>query len=131
MPTAGMEDQEIIQEFLIESRTAAVYYAGAWRGALLLECAAGQGADWAARLMHLAPPLSMDDVRDGVGEVANVIAGNLKALLPPGAGLSIPSVVQGADYSVRICGGNQFERVTFAAPGGLFRITLVEVVEAQ
>jgi chemotaxis protein CheX len=110
------------------SLTAAVYYAGTWRGVLLLECSPEQGADWAARYMQLAPPLSIDDVRDGVGEVANVIAGNLKALLPSGVGLSIPSVVQGSDYSVRICGGNLVEHMSFASSGGAFRITLVEVV---
>jgi hypothetical protein len=58
-----------------------------------------------------------------------MMAGNLKPLLPPGVGVSIPSVVQGSDYSLRICGGNLFETVQFADALGTFRITLVEVVE--
>jgi len=42
--------------------------------------------------------------------------------------LSIPSVVEGRDYSLRICGGgNLFERLDFADETGPFRITLVEV----
>ena len=108
--------------------TAAVYYAGEWRGALLLECSEEQAAAWAAHLLPLPPPLEMDDVRDGIGELANMIAGNLKAQLPRGVGLSVPSVMLGSNYSVRICGGNLAERVVFACPGGLFRITLVEVI---
>lgn len=108
--------------------TAAVYYAGSWRGALLVECSIEQGLDWATRLMPLDPPPSTDDVRDALGELTNVIAGNLKSILPRGVGLSIPSVVQGADYSVRICGGNLYERVTLAAGRGMLRITLVQVV---
>ncbi len=34
----------------------AVYYAGAWKGALLLECSAEQAMPWGARLMSLEPP---------------------------------------------------------------------------
>jgi chemotaxis protein CheX len=111
------------------SLTAAVYYAGNWRGALLVECSMDQGAEWALRLMPLEPPLAPDDVWDALGELANVIAGNLKSILPRGVGLSIPSVVQGSDYSVRICGGNLFERLTFTGSDTKpFQITFVEVL---
>ncbi len=109
--------------------TAAVYYAGSWRGALLVECSTEQAMHWAAVLMSLEPPLSVDDARDGLGELTNVVAGNLKPILPPGIGLSIPSVVQGSDYRLRICGGNLFERLEFEDESGRFRVTLVEVVQ--
>ncbi|MDR3699797.1 MAG: chemotaxis protein CheX [Candidatus Sulfopaludibacter sp.] len=109
--------------------TAAIYYAGAWQGALLLECSAEQAIDWTSRLMSLDPPVSLDDARDGLGELTNVIAGNLKPVLPPGIGISMPSVVQGSDYRLRVCGGNLFERLEFADHTGRFRVTLVEVVE--
>ncbi len=108
--------------------TAAIYYAGAWQGALLLECSAEQAMDWASRLMSLDPPVSLDDARDGLGELTNVIAGNLKPVLPPGIGISMPSVVQGSDYRLRICGGNLFERLEFEDHLGRFRVTLVEVI---
>lgn len=113
------------------SFTAAVYYAGAWKGALLLECSPQQVMDWGARLMSLAPPVSLEDARDGLGELTNVIAGNLKALLPPGVGISLPSVVQGSDYSLRICGGNLTESLCFEDPTGPFRITLVELIASK
>jgi len=107
--------------------TAAVYYAGAWKGAVLVECTAEQAGNWAARLMSLTPPIEPNDAHDALGELTNVIAGNLKPLLPPGVGVSIPSVVQGTDYSLRILGGNCFESVYFEDDGGPFRVTLVEV----
>ena len=110
--------------------TAAVHYAGSWQGAPLLECSAGQAERWAERLMSLVPPVALDDARDSLGEIVNVLAGNLKPLLPGGVGLSIPSVVQGSDYSFRICGGNLCEKLCFADDSGPFRITLV-VTEAQ
>jgi CheY-specific phosphatase CheX len=108
--------------------TGAVYYAGTWKGALLVECACEQAMDWAARFMSLVPPISLDDARDGLGELTNVMAGNLKPLLPPGVGISLPSVVQGSDYSLRLCGGNLSEKLCFRDRLGLFRITLVEVI---
>ena len=49
----------------------------------------------------------------------------LKPLLPPGAGLSTPSVVKGGDYSLRICGDTLCERLHFADSAGEFRVTLI------
>jgi CheY-specific phosphatase CheX len=108
--------------------TAAVYYAGAWRGAILLDCSREQAKLW-SYLLTGAGDSDDADIRDDLGELANILAGNLKPLLPPGTGLSIPSVVEGADYRLRLCGGNQFEILDFKAETGCFRVTLVEVRE--
>jgi len=113
------------------SLTGAVYYSGAWKGALFVECTREQAMEWTAHLMSLAPPISPDDARDGLGEMTNVIAGNLKPLLPPGVALSLPSVVQGSDYSVRVCGQNLSETLRFEGESGGFRITLVEVIPGK
>ena len=80
--------------------------------------------------MSLTAPVTLDDTLDSLGEIVNVLAGNLKPLLPAGVGLSIPSVVQGSDYSFRICGGNLCEKLCFVDESGPFRITLV-VTEAR
>ena len=104
---------------------AAVYYAGAWKGAVLLECSLGQAMDWGSRLMQIPAPVASEDARDSLGELCNVLAGNLKPLLPPGVGLSTPSVVKGADYTLRICGDTLCERLPFADPSGDFRVTLI------
>jgi len=106
--------------------TAAVYYAGAWKGALILECSTGQAMRWTSSLMSLAPPISLEDARDGLGEVTNMIAGNLKPLLRSGVGLSIPSVVVGAQDKLRLVGAYRREVLTFADESGPFRIALVE-----
>ena len=105
--------------------TAAVYYAGAWKGAVLLECSLAQAMDWGSRLMQIPAPVAAEDARDSLGELCNVLAGNLKPLLPHGVGLSTPSVVRGADYTLRICGDTLCERLHFADPWGDFRVTLI------
>ena len=105
--------------------TAAVYYAGTWKGGLLLECSLGQAMEWGSRLMQIPAPVAAEDARDSVAELCNVLAGNLKPLLPPGVGLSTPSVVKGADYTLRVCGDTLCERLHFADPWGDFRVTLI------
>jgi chemotaxis protein CheX len=105
--------------------TAAVYYVGAWQGALLLECSTEQAMEWGSRLMGLASPIAVEDARDSLGELCNVLAGNLKPLLPQGVGLSTPSVVRGADYTLRVCNTTLCERLHFADPLGDFRVTLI------
>jgi len=112
--------------------TGAVYLAGAWRGAVLLECDRAQACDFTNRLMAVPLPDDVDDdVRDTMGELANMIGGNLKSVLPRGVVLSMPSVVEGGDYSLRVCGGNAIvERVAGRSPAGVFWITLVEIPDA-
>jgi len=110
--------------------TGAVYFAGEWRGALLIECTRQQACYLAHRFMGVETPSAVDDdVRDTVGELANMLAGNLKSVLPRGVGLSMPSVVEGTDYSLRICGGNAVERVLLRGVIGSFWITLIEMLE--
>lgn len=110
--------------------TAAVYFAGTWRGAVLLECTRPQALEFTHRLMSIDPPKSIDDdVRDALGELANILAGNLKSVLPSGIGLSMPSVVEGTDYSLRICGGFLADRMSFTSDAGAVWVTLIEMLD--
>lgn len=110
--------------------TAAVYFAGAWKGAVLLECTQPQAFEFTHRLMSIDPPESInDDVRDALGELANMLAGNLKSVLPHGIGLSMPSVVEGTDYSLRVCGGSLIDRMPFSGALGVIWVTLIEMFE--
>jgi chemotaxis protein CheX len=110
--------------------TSAVHFTGAWRGAVLVECGAPQACQFTARFMGTELPAAIDDdVRDVMGELANMVAGNLKSLLPRGVDLSMPSVVEGSDYSLHVCGVNAAERMTFASGAGDFRITLIEMLQ--
>jgi chemotaxis protein CheX len=112
-----------------DTLTSAVHFVGEWRGAALVECRADQAFQFAARFMGIERPVAVDeDVRDVMGELANMVAGNLKSLLPRGVGLSMPSVVVGSDYSVHVCGASAVERLTFSSVSGNFRITLIEML---
>lgn len=110
--------------------TASVHFAGEWKGAVLLQCKPAQAFVFTSRLIAGIRPVRVDaDVRDALGELANMLGGNLKSVLPPGVALSMPSVVEGSDYAVHICGGNAAATVSFASDLGAFWVTLVQVLE--
>jgi len=110
--------------------TGVVHYAGAWKGALILECSLAQATRWARKLMPLDPPLSIDDASDGLAELTNMIAGNLKPLLPPGVSLSMPAVIVGPNHRLRLF-GTKCEALGFLDGTGPFRIALVRSGEGE
>lgn len=108
----------------------AVYLAGPWQGALLLEASASQAFLWTQKLMSVpAPDRLDDDVRDTIGELGSMVAGNLKSFLPPETALSMPSVVEGRQYTLRLVGDHQKIKVDFASADGAFSVTLVQLTE--
>lgn len=107
--------------------TASVQLDGVWRGAVLLHCLEEQAREFAARFLGMPPPESVDDdVRDVLGELANMIAGNLKCTLRPGIRLSIPSVVNGSIPSLRDA-GNVICELGFNTEGGPFWLCALEI----
>jgi chemotaxis protein CheX len=111
--------------------TSAVHFVGDWQGAALVECHERQACQFAVRFMGIDLPAAIDDdVRDVMGELANMVAGNLKSLLPRGVVLSLPSVVVGSDYGLSVCGVSAVERITFSSATGNFRITLIEILRS-
>lgn len=114
------------------SLTAAVHFAGQWQGAVLLQCGRTEALAFANCLLPGEENSQSDaDIRDALGELTNMVGGNLKSVLPPGVALSIPSVVAGSDYALHICGGNAYKTVSFSSQLGAFWVTLVQVLERK
>lgn len=108
-----------------EMVTAAVYLTGAYQGAVLLHCPPWPACGFAGQFLKRTPPSAVDDdVLDVMGELANMIAGNLKSTLTPGTYLSIPSVSQGPDATLRLCGTRPLQRSGFQTPLGPVWVTM-------
>jgi chemotaxis protein CheX len=106
--------------------TSAVHLTGDWKGAVLLECDWLVACRFAGRFLSIDPLDTVDDVvRDVLGELANMIGGNLKCVLTRGIQLSMPSVVDGSGYGLRVCGAEIEERLAFRCAEGLFWITVL------
>ena len=95
-----------------------VHVTGDWAGAVVLQCARPL-ADKVAHIMfslgQRAPALA--DVQDAFGEITNMVGGNIKALHEGQCFLSLPSVVEGGDFSVRIPGTAVLRTVAFECEG--------------
>ena len=108
----------------------AVHFAGPWKGVLLLECPPLAASAFTAKLTGISPPDSVDDdVRDAVGEIASMVAGNLKAILPPGTVLSAQTVVEGSSFTLKVCGENDSLKLEFDSSAGPFSLSLVQKID--
>jgi len=113
-----------------ERLTSFVHLTGGWNGAVLFECNRHQACLFAGRILSMDPPESVDDdVRDVIGELANMIGGNLKSGMAPGVRLSMPTVMEGNDYDVRVCGSQLLERLAFQCEDGDFFVTVLSTKE--
>jgi CheY-specific phosphatase CheX len=107
--------------------TALVHLAGERTGALLLGCDHAQACRWTGRFLGMAPPAALDaDVRDVLSELANMIGGNLKGAIAPGAQLSMPSVIDGSNYHLKLGGAGQPPWQWFVCIDGRFRTVWME-----
>jgi chemotaxis protein CheX len=111
--------------------TSAVHLSGEWNGAVLLECNRWQACRFAGRFLSMDPPESVnDDVRDVLGELTNMIGGNMKSAVT-GLTLSMPCVTDGSDYGLRVCGSEVQDRLGFECVEGPFWVTLLAVAPSR
>lgn len=85
------------------SITGCVQITGEWEGAVLLSCSEAF-ARTATEAMFMTDEVTDDDIIDAVGELTNMVGGNVKSLLPGPSQLSVPSVASGEKYTVHVPG---------------------------
>jgi chemotaxis protein CheX len=94
MPIAASDAQSdaIAREVL----TACVHITGTWNGVVTLGCSPAFAQRAAGAMFDCAPEsASHEEVHDALGELANMVGGNLKGLLPGSCQLSLPAVAAG------------------------------------
>ncbi|MGY1803306.1 chemotaxis protein CheX [Blastococcus sp. SYSU D00922] len=67
---------------------------GPWTGSVVLTCGRATAEELSRCLLaeHAPPILDDEDIADGLGELANVVGGNVKAVLPGPSVLGLPEV---------------------------------------
>lgn len=68
--------------------------------------------------------IPMNDVTDAVGELTNMIGGNIKSLLPEPSALSLPVVAQGEPPTIKVVGGDTLLSQMFACGDGHVNVTV-------
>jgi len=93
---------------------ASVQFTGEWEGAVVVGCNESFGREAAAALFaSSADSVDPAEIADALGELANIIGGNVKPLLPGTASLSLPTVVRGADVQMGIPGAELWVGVSY------------------
>ncbi len=77
-----------------ETVSSWVEVVGPWTGSVVLTCGPGTAAELTRCLLreHAPAELEDEDVDDALGELANVLGGNVKAVLPGPSALGLPEV---------------------------------------
>lgn len=103
-----------------------VQFTGAWEGAVTIECSAEFARQAAATMFGVeVGTASVADTQDAIGELTNMTGGNVKALLPEPCRLSLPTVVEGTDYTTRVPGGELLTTVAFDCQGSPLVVRLL------
>jgi len=114
-----------------ETVSACVHISGGWNGSVILSCPSTLGIAIAAAMFELEHDEVDDELlHDAVGEVANMIGGNVKGLVPGPSQLSLPTVATGIHTRLAVPGSHPVTRVGFRSECQPVRVVLAEVNEA-
>jgi len=106
---------------------ACVQITGAWEGAVRVDCSKALAQIATSRFLAVTPEeVSIDQIRDAMGELANMSAGSVKPLLPPPCQLSLPTVADGSDYNFTVPHGEVLLTSAFRCGKELVRITILQ-----
>jgi chemotaxis protein CheX len=88
-----------------ETVTAVVGFGGLLSGACIFRSGASAALKIAAQMTGMEFSVIDDTVKDGIGEICNMLAGSWKGKVPELAancGLSVPAVITGRDYNLHV-----------------------------
>jgi chemotaxis protein CheX len=104
--------------------SSCVQILGGWNGVVNLSMPSELATLIATTMFDLpAADLSDDEVDDAVGEMANMIGGNVKSLLPGPSQLSMPAVTVGTAH---FPGAEVVDHLEFVVEGHPFTVTVLE-----
>ena len=111
-----------------ESVTAVVGFGGLLSGACVFRSGAKSALKIAAQMTGSAFIEVDDTVKDGIGEICNMLAGAWKGKVPELAancGLSIPAVITGQDYNLHVQAPEFQIHHTYRFEDEVFEVTIV------
>jgi chemotaxis protein CheX len=106
--------------------TGIVNIDGAWHGAVLVRCPIALASLVTAAMFQSDERPSHEDVRDALGELTNMVAGNVKALLPQPSVISLPTVAFGSDYEIGVLGTHIVATVPFMSDSHPLVVSVVQ-----
>jgi chemotaxis protein CheX len=81
---------------------SSVSITGSWNGVVVYASSTAAARKAAAAFLAMGEDeIGPEDLSDVLGELANIVGGNIKAMLPPGSLLSLPQVVLAPESASR------------------------------
>lgn len=109
------------------SLAACIHLTGACTGSIIVEVPDSFARKAASAMFGSDPStLSESDVKDALGEVANMVAGALRLALPTPNQISLPSVSEGRSQSLRVPGCTIALETCFDSEGTQIRVSLLD-----
>jgi chemotaxis protein CheX len=106
--------------------TGTVQITGEWQGAVMVDLPEKLARDAAAAMFGMeSDELGEDEVLDALGEVANMIGGNVKGLIEGECKLSLPTIAEGGDFRVAVPGSSTNVLLVFDCDGKPFQVKLL------
>lgn len=105
--------------------TGIVVLDGDFEGAVEVACDGDLARRIAGVMFAEVGAVTPADVSDALGEVSNMVAGNLKTSLPGHNSIGLPIVATGNDYELAIPGADLVGQATYSSDGDCLRIRLM------
>ena len=102
------------------SITGMVGFAGTYSGVISIHCPVELALKVTSNMLGIDCGEINEDLNDAIGEIANMLGGNVKQVLSKGGldvKLSIPTVISGEDYTVNSLSDNDCVVVPFTVEG--------------
>ncbi len=107
--------------------TGCVQITGDWEGSVTLCCPNALARHATSVMFEVSiDEVSKEEIQDAIGELTNMIAGNIKSLLPSNCCLSLPSVTEGTDYKLTVPGSVVVVSDGFECDGFPLTVTVLE-----
>lgn len=106
-----------------------IHITGDWNGTVVLHCSFMLARQITAIMFDVdIENITMDQIQDVLGELVNIIGGNVKSLLPLSCCLSLPVVVEDTDFTLKIPSTNIITRLGFECQGQSLMVMVLQNV---
>jgi chemotaxis protein CheX len=110
-----------------DSLLATIQISGQWMGSVVLSLSSDVARASAVVMLKMAEQdITSIDMEDVAAELVNMIGGNLKSMLPGPSFLSLPTIVSGSDFGLRMHEAQLKDDVLLTCDAGLLRVRLYE-----
>ncbi len=109
--------------------TGCVQITGEWEGAIVVSCSHKLAVGTTAFMFDMElEEVTGEELQDAVGELANMVGGSVKGLVPGPSRLSLPTVIDGSDYKTKIPGSEKLVEACMTSDGEPLVVTVMQRV---